>query len=94
MAMTEQQIRARSKEKVEQIMALAKSLQVKPQAMQRLDITTGFLKLEVHWLDAENYPLEGEVSGNNMQETTVEEVVAPEGAAPISESHADAVEQQ
>lgn len=75
--MTEKEIRARSGAKVREVMELAISLKLKPQAVERLDITTGLIKREVYWLDTENYPLEGEASGSDTQEISVAEVVAP-----------------
>lgn len=75
--MTEKEIRARSSEKVRQVMELALSLHVKPMAVERLDMTTGLIKREVHWNDTENYPLEGETSGSQMQEISVAEAVGP-----------------
>lgn len=75
--MTEQEIRARSSAKVKEVMALAFSLKLRPVAVERLDITTGLIKREVHWNDTENYPLEGETSGSQMQEIAVAEAVGP-----------------
>lgn len=75
--MTEKEIRERSSAKVRQVMELALSLKVKPMAVERLDMTTGLIKREVHWNDTEDYPLEGEASGSKMQEISVAEAVGP-----------------
>ncbi len=54
--MTEDQMRAKSGEKVKQLQDLAKVLQVSIEAKQRLNAQNGLIELVVQFMDMEQYP--------------------------------------
>lgn len=60
--MNEEQMRARSAEKVQQIQGLLASLQMEAIPKQRL-LQNGYLELVISFIDRENYPKE--MSGPN-----------------------------
>lgn len=75
--MTPDEMRARSSEKVKQIMDLMRSLNVRVEAREKLGMD-GFIEKMVFWIDDENYP-------SPAPETEAQEEAAPAAEeAPIT----------
>ncbi len=53
--MTNQEIQARSAEKVKQVLDLMGVLHLKVEVRERMNLRTGFITREVFWLDNEGY---------------------------------------
>lgn len=85
--MSPDQMRARSAEKVKQIMQLAKMLHVKFEARQRVDLKTGMMELTVFFTDTEDYPTDAKASEvavpDVVQEMKSDQVAPPETAVVI-----------
>jgi hypothetical protein len=54
--MTPQEMQKRSRDKVQQVMDLAKMLHLRVEARQRVNKATGFIENIVFWADDEKYP--------------------------------------
>lgn len=77
--LTEEQIRAKSKEKVDKIRALCKELQIEISAKQKLDPMSMCLENIVTFTDMENYPImESAPTPGEAEEATV----IPENVPP------------
>lgn len=74
--MTPQEMQARSKEKVKQMMDLAKVLNLKIEARQRIS-QEGFIEHVVFWIDEEKYPA--------MPATPADSVKEGEGNSEVKE---------
>lgn len=77
----------RSREKVEQVMNLAKTLHLNVEARQRVNKATGFIENIVFWNDVEKYPeapAEAAVPVEDTRTPAEKADPAPEEAAPAS----------
>ncbi len=72
----------RSKEKVDQIMALAKGLDVTVSAAQRVNRQTGVIETVVLWSDNEQYDIE---KPENVPLAPLEPVEVPSAPVPTGE---------
>jgi Na+-transporting NADH:ubiquinone oxidoreductase subunit NqrC len=97
--MSPQETQARSREKVKQVLDLARVLHLSPEAKQQINTENGFIEMKVFWIDSEKYPeAEPEATGETQApaEEAAEEVVtdavepdAVEAVLPVEEGHAE-----